>query len=336
MSEQLLVNKRFFKSCAFLMKKHITIALLCGGTSTEREVSLSSGQQVHDALDKTKYQVLRYDPAADIPRLIQDARKIDIALVILHGSGGEDGSVQGLLDLLKIPYQCSGTLGSAVAMNKLASKQLYLQAGIPVPAYCSLDAATPLDEEGCVQQLGLPIVVKPASGGSSIGMDIVRETKNLRHAVDRAFSLDNTVLLEEYIPGTEITGAVLGNTHLQTLPIVEIIPNSNHSFFNYEAKYKKGQSQEICPARINESLAENASLLAQKAHKALFCKGYSRTDMIIRDDRIYVLETNTIPGMTPQSLLPLAARAAGMNFSQLLDRLIELGLEGAPPGHRAS
>jgi D-alanine-D-alanine ligase len=275
--------------------------------------------------------VRRYDPATDIPRLIADASIIDVALIILHGTGGEDGTVQGLLDLLNIPYQCSDPLGSAIAMNKLASKRLYLQAGIPVPAYMSFNAGDTIDADGCVAQLGLPIVVKPASGGSSIGMDIVRSKDRLRQAFDKAFALDHTILLEEYIAGTEITGAVLGNNTLQALPLVEIIPEKNHDFFDYEAKYKKGETREICPARINGTLTEKAQKLAAKAHEALFCKGYSRTDMIVRDDDLYVLETNTIPGMTPESLLPLAAKASGMDFGQLLDRLIALGLEKHHP-----
>ena len=313
------------------MKKKITVALLSGGTSTERAVSLTGGNQVCQALSPNGYDVRRYDPATDIPRLIADASSIDVALIILHGTGGEDGTVQGLLDLLNIPYQCSGPLGSAIAMNKLASKRLYLQAGIPVPAYMSFNAGEPIDGDGCVAQLGLPIVVKPASGGSSIGIDIVRSKDRLRQAFDKAFALDHTVLLEEYIAGTEITGAVLGNNTLQALPLVEIIPEKNHDFFDYEAKYKKGETREICPARISGTLTEKAQNLAAKAHDALFCKGYSRTDMIVRGDDIYVLETNTIPGMTPESLLPLAAKTAGMDFCQLLDRLITLGLEKHHP-----
>jgi D-alanine-D-alanine ligase len=313
------------------MEKKITVALLSGGTSTEREVSLTGGNQVYEALAEDKYDVRRYDPATDIPRLIADASLIDVALIILHGTGGEDGTVQGLMDLLKIPYQCSGPLGSALAMNKLASKRLYIQAGIPVPAYMSFDAGDTIREDDCVKQLGLPIVVKPASGGSSIGMDIVHTKDRLQQAFDKAFALDNTILLEEYITGTEITGAVIGNSAPESLPLVEIIPEKHHDFFDYEAKYKKGETREICPARISGSLTEKAQQLAAKAHDALFCKGYSRTDMIVKGDAIYVLETNTIPGMTPASLLPLAAKAAGLDFGQLLDRLISLGLEKRNP-----
>jgi len=308
------------------MNKKITVAVLSGGTSTERDVSLKSGDQVCDGLSKIKYNVLRYDPKTDIPRLIADAKKIDIALIILHGIYGEDGTVQGMLDLLNIPYQGSGTLGSSIAMNKLASKRMYEQAGILVPYYISLQAKNDFNADDCIHRLGLPLVVKPANGGSSIGMEIVDSKEKLKEAVDKAFEYDTTVLIEEHIRGTEITGGVIGNEKLEALPIVEIVPNDCHIFFDYQAKYNQGECREICPARIEESLSEKAKSIAVKSHRALFCDGYSRTDMIIKGDDIYVLETNTIPGMTPASLLPQAAKAAGMEFPQLLDRLIELGL----------
>lgn len=309
------------------MEKKITVALLSGGTSSEREVSISGGDQVYQALDKNKYTVFRYDPKTDIAQLVVDARKIDVALVILHGVHGEDGTVQGLLDLLNIPYQCSGPLGSSVAINKLASKYIYSQCSIPTPAYLIYKSNDSIDAEICIRSLGLPIVVKPVSGGSSIGMSIANSKNDLIKALDTAFKYDDTVLLEEYIKGTEITGAVIGNQCLEALPIIEIVPSKKYDFFDYQAKYTAGETAEICPARISEKLTQSAFELAKKSHKMLFCKGYSRTDMIIRDEEIYVLETNTIPGMTSSSLLPLAAETAGMNFSQLIDRLVELGME---------
>lgn len=303
------------------------MALLSGGTSPERDVSLASGRQVYDALDKNRYDVCQYDPKTDLARLVTDAPRIDVALVILHGVGGEDGTVQGLLDLLHIPYQCAGPLGSAVAMNKLAAKQLYVQNQIPTPAFIWGRRGKAFDTEACIEHLGLPLVIKPASGGSSIGMSIVRTRDEMAPAIAAAFACDDTLLAEAYIQGTEITVAVMGNTHLETLPVVEIVPAAIHQFFDYSAKYNAGGAQEICPARISEKLTIIARDLAKKSHAALFCKGYSRTDMMVRGDDIFVLETNTIPGMTPQSLLPLAARAAGMDFSRLIDQLIALALE---------
>jgi len=305
----------------------ITVALLAGGISSEREVSLHSGEQVYEALDKNKYSIIRYDPKSDLPRLMQEASKIDIALIILHGPYGEDGTVQGLLDLLGIPYQGSGVLGSALAMNKIVTKQLYERAGLPIPPYIVYDGEATLDADECVARFGLPLVVKPAAGGSSVGMSLVRSADGLQHAVDQARQHDTCILVEAHINGTELTGGVIGNKHLEALPLIEIIPDKAHDFFDYEAKYTAGVSQEICPARINAQLTQKAQNYAKIAHRALFCKGYSRTDMILKDDEVYVLETNTIPGMTATSLFPQAAQKAGMSFSQVLDRLIALGLE---------
>lgn len=304
-----------------------TIALISGGISSERQVSLKSGEQVYQALDKNKYAIRRYDPQTDLPKLMTDADTIDAALIILHGPYGEDGTVQGLLELLNIPYQGAGVLGSALAMNKLASKQLYERSGIPVPAYYVVNKAKAVDTETIISAVGLPLVIKPATGGSSIGMSIVRSADRLPSALDLAFEQDNTVIAEAFIEGVEITGAVLGNETAQALPLIEIIPDKNHEFFDYEAKYTAGVTEEICPARIDAELTQRAQSLAVMAHEALFCKGYSRTDMILRGREFFVLETNTIPGMTPTSLFPQAAQAAGISFGRLLDRLIELGIQ---------
>jgi D-alanine-D-alanine ligase len=305
----------------------LTVALLSGGISSEREVSLHSGQQVYEALDKNKYNILTYDPKTDLSRLIQDASKIDMALIILHGPYGEDGTVQGLLDLLQIPYQGSGVLGSSLAMNKVAAKLLYEKAGLPVPPYVIYEGHDAVNAAECVSQIGLPLVVKPAAAGSSVGMTIVKSATELQPAIDKARLHDSVTLVESHISGTELTGGVIGNQKLEALPLIEIIPDKSHDFFDYEAKYTAGLTQEICPARINEELTLKAQNYAKIAHRALFCRGYSRTDMILQDDEVYVLETNTIPGMTATSLFPQAAQKAGMSFSQVLDRLIELGLE---------
>ena len=305
----------------------LNVALLSGGISSEREVSLHSGEQVYEALDKAKYNILRYDPQSDLARLVQDAPQIDIAMIILHGPFGEDGTVQGLLDLLNIPYQGSGVLGSALAMNKAATKQLYEKAGLPMIPYMVYGRDETVDVDKCTARLGLPLVVKPVAAGSSVGMSIVKSAADLQGALLKAGKHDDAVLVESYIQGTELTAGVIGNKELDALPIIEIIPDESYEFFDYEAKYKAGASQEICPARISTELTLKAQDYARIAHRALFCRGYSRTDMILKDNELYVLETNTIPGMTATSLLPQAAQEAGMSFSQLLDRLIELGLE---------
>ncbi len=305
----------------------LRVALIAGGKSSEREVSLKSGAQVYEALDKSKYDIRRYDPLSDLDRLVREAPEIQVALIIMHGRGGEDGTMQGFLELLEIPYQGSGVLASALAMNKELSKALYQLTGLKVPnamAFSRQIAPSPQEIETA---LGLPVVIKPATEGSSIGISLARTLSELEAGLAAAFRYDSQVLVEEFIQGTEITGAVLGNATPQALPLVEIIPADRYTFFDYDAKYQPGASNEICPARLSPELTEKAQTCALKAHQALGCRGYSRTDMIVRDDKIYVLETNTIPGMTATSLFPQAAKAAGVEFPALLDRLIELALE---------
>jgi D-alanine-D-alanine ligase len=305
----------------------LRLALIAGGKSSEREVSLKSGAQVYQALNKDKYDIRRYDPLTDLERLVRDARELDAALIIMHGRGGEDGSMQGLLDLLEIPYQGSGVLASALAMNKELSKAVYQLAGLQVPAALSFQRDKAPSPPEIKAKLGLPVVIKPVNEGSSIGISKAPTLEALKTGLAAAFALDNRVLVEEFIPGTEVTGGVLGNATLQALPLVEIIPTDKYDFFDYEAKYLPGASHEICPARLSPELTQRAQECALTAHQALGCRGYSRTDMIIRDQNIYVLETNTIPGMTATSLFPQGAKAAGIEFPDLLDTLITLARE---------
>lgn len=307
--------------------RKLRVALLSGGKSAEREVSLKSGEQVFQTLDKERYEILRYDPRDDLPKLAGDAAMIDVALIILHGRLGEDGTIQGLLESLGIPYQGSGVLGSALAMNKLISKQLYVQAGIPVAPHLILDRRNPASLGAVAEQLGFPVVVKPEHEGSSIGLSIVRSEQELSKALEAAWKFDRRCMIEQFISGIEVTGGVLGNDTLEALPLIEIIPGEGYEFFDYQAKYTPGASKEICPARISAELTKKAKDYALRAHQVLCCRGYSRTDMIIRGEDIFVLETNTIPGMTQTSLFPQAAAVAGLSFSALLDRLIELALE---------
>jgi D-alanine-D-alanine ligase len=312
------------------MTKPLTVALLSGGISSEREVSIKSGDQVYAELNKDKYRVIRYDPKTDLSRLVADASSIDVALIILHGQFGEDGTVQGLLDLLGIPYQGSGVLGSAIAMDKLVSKLLYEKSGIPTPTYITIRREDVHKAETCLERIGLPLVIKPAKGGSSIGMAIVKTPDRLEPAIQEAFNHGDTLVVETYIQGTELTVGVIGNRDLKALPVIEIIPDTRYEFFNYHAKYLPGASQEICPARIDAALTDKAQTYAKMAHRALFCEGYSRTDMMLKDRELYILETNTIPGMTETSLLPRAAKTAGISFARFLDILIELGIESKP------
>lgn len=307
--------------------KKLSLALISGGISSEREVSINSGKQVYEALDKEKYEILAYDPKTDLGKLAAEADQIDAALIILHGPYGEDGTVQGMLDLLDIPYQGAGVLGSAMAMNKIVSKRLYALAGLPVLPDVVIRAGQVFSVDEIVETLGLPVVIKPATSGSSIGMTIVKSAADLAAAIEKAFRYDHDVLIEKFMAGIEITGGVLGNDDPEALPLIEIIPGDGYEFFDYEAKYKAGATKEICPARIDAALTGRAQGYARDAHIALHCQGYSRTDMILAGDELFLLETNTIPGMTATSLFPQAASAAGYAFGALLDRLIELSLE---------
>jgi len=309
------------------MKKKLRIALIAGGKSGEREVSLAGATEVAKALDQEKYEVTRYDPATDLALVVADAGKIDMAFILLHGPLGEDGTMQGFLDLLGIPYQGAGVLGSALAMDKNLAKILYRSAGLAVAAW---EMAVPEDQNNPARLLAtlpLPLVVKPIRQGSSLGMSIATTGAELAEGLKRAFSFDSEVMVEQYVKGREITGGVIGNRELTALPIVEIIPGEGYAFFDYQAKYQPGASREVCPAELPEEVTEAAQRIAMEAHRILQLRGYSRTDMIVAaDGTIYVLETNTIPGMTPTSLLPQAARAHGLPFPALLDRLIELAL----------
>lgn len=307
----------------------IRLALIAGGTSGEREVSLKGAAEVEKALDRNKYEVIRFDPATDLAALAQRASEIDAAFILLHGLKGEDGTVQGFLDLLDIPYQGAGVLGSALAMDKNLAKELYRQSGLPVAPWEMAAKADIEDPSRLLKNLSLPVVVKPVKQGSSLGMSIVKEAEKLTPALKLAFDNDDQVMVEQYIKGREITVGVLGNDELTALPLVEIIPGDKYEFFDYEAKYQPGATREVCPAPVSEEIREQAQAYGLAAHRALRLRGYSRTDMIIAEnDKLYLLETNTIPGMTPTSLLPQAAAVYGLSFSALLDRLIELALEG--------
>ena len=305
----------------------LRLALIAGGKSSEREVSLKSGAQVYQALDRDRYDIRRYDPLTDLERLVREAGELDAALIIMHGRGGEDGSLQGLLNLLEIPYQGSGVLASALAMNKELSKTIYQQAGLKVPRALTFNRGEAPSSREIEAALGLPVVIKPVHEGSSIGISMAGTMEALQTGLAAAFALDHRVMVEEFIQGIEVTGGVLGNANLQALPLVEIIPASTYAFFDYEAKYQPGATQEICPARVDPELTRRAQEYALTAHQALGCRGYSRTDLMIREQDIFVLETNTIPGMTATSLFPQGAKAAGIDFPALLDTLINLALE---------
>lgn len=309
-------------------KKKQRIALLAGGKSGEREVSLSGAAIFEKALNPEKYEIRRYDPASDLEKLARDSELIDFAFILLHGRFGEDGSVQGLLDLLDIPYQGSGILGSALAMDKNLAKILYRLENIPVAPWHIVHQVADGQSDALMNALGLPLVIKPVRDGSSLGLTIARSSDQVEQGIARALENDKSVMVEKYIAGREITVSVLGNESPVAMPVIEIVPGDDYEFFDYNAKYLPGASKEICPAEIDQELAQRAQSYGLIAHKVLQLAGYSRSDFIIAEDNtIYILETNTIPGMTETSLLPQSAKAHGLDYAALLERLIELGIE---------
>ena len=303
------------------------VALLYGGTSGERAISIQSGQGAAGALREAGYQVTMLDPAnkEDLVKLVKEP--FDVAFLCLHGKGGEDGTMQGMLEILGIPYTGPGVWSSATAMDKAKSKVHYLEKGISTPRSVTLHAADQMTPAELEQKLGRKIVVKPASSGSALGVSIVEGTADVQKALDDAFALDDEVVVETFVSGTELTVAVLGNDDPTALPVIEIVPQMGY-FYDYESKYAAGGSQHICPARLSEKDTQHVQALAVAAHKALECQGVSRTDIILDENGTgWVLETNTIPGMTATSLLPDAGRAAGMSFPELCTKLIEYALE---------
>ncbi len=303
-----------------------TIGVLMGGPSSEREISLKSGKAVFEALKSVGLNVVAVDIATDSceenERLL-GSKKIDCAFIALHGRFGEDGQIQALLERMKIPYTGSGVRASQLAMDKTASHLIFESHGLRVPKYQILER----NPYGGVSRInppwGLPLVIKPATQGSSIGLSIVREEEKLKEAVDLAFTFDDRILIEEYIKGRELTVSILNK---RSLPIIEIIPKN--LFFDYEAKYQPGMTEYVVPALLEDGIAQKISTAALAAHQLLGCRGFSRVDMILSEsNECVVLEVNTIPGLTSTSLLPKAALAVGIEFSALCLEFIKIAYE---------
>ncbi|WP_153980414.1 D-alanine--D-alanine ligase [Paenibacillus xylanilyticus] len=295
------------------------VGVIMGGTSSERDISLLTGQEMIAHLARDKYEVIPIELSSKRD-LIDKSAGIDVALLALHGKYGEDGTVQGTLESLGIPYTGCGVLSSSVCMDKDMSKQLMHHAGIPTGAWVQVNHLEELSSTA-VQQLTYPVVVKPNSGGSSIGTQVVQEPSSLQAAVEAALVWDDTVMIEQYIAGDEITCAIVDG---RMLPIISI--RSSAEFFDYSSKYNDGGAEEQViqlPADIHQRV-EDAALAC---YRVLKCSVYARVDMIIREGMPYVLEVNTLPGLTRNSLLPKSAAAAGISFSELLDTIIELSLK---------
>ena len=251
---------------------------------------------------------------------------VDVVFIALHGTWGEDGRIQGLLDTIGIPYTGSGVLASALAMDKVMAKKILAAEGIDVPRGVAVTSATG-DDLARARSVGLPVFVKPVASGSSVGARVVTSADEVAPAIVDALRFDERAMVEELLAGTELTVAVIGNDLLTPLPVIEIV--TKRQFFDYTAKYSAGESEEIVPARIPADVARRAQDIAVRAHQALGCRGMSRTDLVWSADRMVTLEVNTIPGMTANSLLPKAARAAGIQFGDLLARFVDWALEDA-------
>ena len=306
--------------------KNMSVALLAGGKSHEREISIASGAAARVALERLGFKVEMIDPAnkQDLARLVNG--NFDVAFLCLHGKFGEDGTVQGLLETIGLPYTGSGVWASATAIDKARSKIFYERNNIPTPQSITLTSPGSISASAVIEALGSNVVVKAATEGSAIGVFIVQGKAEIEEAINKAFEVDSEVLIERYVTGREFTIAVLGNSNAKALPVIEIIPKSN--FYDFESKYAKGGSKHVCPAEIDNNLALDMQNAAVAAHKALGCAGMSRSDFILDSEgNFWVLETNTIPGMTETSLFPDAAKAAGISFDKLCLKLIEFALE---------
>lgn len=310
--------------------KDYSVAVVYGGTSGEREVSLNSGACCAKALEEKGFKVQLIDPAShdDLVRLVEGS--FDVAFLALHGKGGEDGSMQGFLQTIGLPYTGSGILASAQAVNKAKAKELYAAAGLRVAASEVIGCQDHLDAqdfEELAAEIGIPCVVKPATEGSSLGMTIVRDAAQLPEAVALSLSVDEEAIVEAFIEGIELTVGVMGNEKPEAFPVIQVVA-TNDEFYNYHAKYAAGGSQHLCPAPVSESITSNAQEMALAAHIVLGCKGVSRSDIMVdKEGDCWILETNTLPGMTNTSLVPDAARVAGLEFPDLCEKLIVLALE---------
>ncbi|WP_074034645.1 D-alanine--D-alanine ligase [Exiguobacterium sp. AT1b] len=302
------------------------VAVLYGGVSGEREVSLTSGQGMIEALTERGHEVTAIDFH---PERANELLTIDVDVVVsaLHGKYGEDGRVQSLLEMAGIPYTGSGVLASALAMDKARAKIIFAASGIRVARDVLIESVDSIDAKVAEWGNEFPCVVKPAQEGSSNGLTIAMDESMLRAGIDRAFACDSAVLVEQYIKGKELTVPVIGNFGKEeALPVIEIIPKNE--FYDYESKYTEGGSIHVCPAEISNELTTEVQQAAVMAHRALGCSGYSRSDFLVSETgEAYILETNTLPGMTPLSLFPDSAKTVGISYGELLERFMELALE---------
>jgi D-alanine-D-alanine ligase len=301
--------------------KKLRIAVLAGGASGERAVSLRSGKNVLDSLLRQGYKAIHLDADGDLLGKLRK-NKVDVCYIALHGKWGEDGCVQGLLEMAGIPYTGSRVLASALAMNKIASKRIWDAMGINTPKYMPISKENLKEDIETVRKtFPLPLVVKPVSEGSSLGVSIVESEDQLEKVLSDTQKDFGEIFVEEFIKGQEVTVGILGTDKPRALPVLELVPKKR--FYDYEAKYTKGLTEFILPARLSAPLTEKVQALAIAAHQSLSCRGVSRVDMIVDSNHIpFVHEINTSPGMTDQSDLPAQARAAGISFDDLVVEIL--------------
>ena len=295
--------------------KQKTIAVLQGGMSAEREVSLRTGAAAASALMARGYRIVSIDADRDLPRRLID-EKIDIAFICLHGRNGEDGRVQGLLELLQIPYTGSGVLASSLMIDKVATKEALLYHRFVTPDFRVIRRGESVEAFVATVVNG-PKVVKPSREGSTIGISVAHNQDALRAGLEQAMALDRTVVVEEFVDGAELTVSVLNG---RALPIIQIVPRGG--FYDYRAKYTAGQTEYLLPAPIADDLTSEIQSVSEQIYRALGCRGAVRVDYMLKEKSFYCLEVNTIPGMTETSLLPKAAQAAGLTFGDLVEQIL--------------
>jgi D-alanine-D-alanine ligase len=311
------------------------IVVLKGGRSLERQVSLRSGARVEDALERLGHDVLAIDVGPDLIQRLDDARP-EAAFVAMHGRDGEDGTVQELLEIVGIPYTGSGVLACVRATDKVLAKHLMIEAGIPTPEFFAF-SETAFRELGAAdalpaieERLRFPIVVKPSSQGSALGIKFARTPADVPAALVAAFSYDSKVLLERHVAGRDLAVSILED---EPLPVVEAVPR-DEEFYDFEARYEIGRTDFVCPAELPDALGQEVQELALRTYRLLGCSGFARVDLMLGEaDELAVLEANPVPGLTETSLLPQAAEAAGIPFDELISQILELALrrKGASP-----
>lgn len=304
----------------------LLVGILEGGVSEERAISFLSGEQVFLSLQRQGIKVLRLDINTRDKRVLRDIiykSKINLAFIALHGEFGEDGGIQSILEEMSIPYTGSGPRASYLAMNKIASKEIFLREGIPTPKFFVFPFSNnKFLDQGVLKNLPYPVVIKPYFSGSSLGVSLVRRECDLEEAFKTVFSLGDKAILEEYIEGREFTVGILDEIPLE---VVEIIPK--RSYFDFSTKYSNNKAEFIAPARIDKDLYQRIQRYALRAHQVLGCRHFSRVDIILSKDSIpFILEVNSIPGLTSHSLLPLSAKCSGLDFDGLIRKMISLAI----------